>query len=249
MAWHAPRWVLPAVLVLCCAQPAAQTAAQTIETLTEDSSYSYLHNGRVSGAAARIVEAVLQEAGLLDYHMGLYPWARAYDRALREPDMLIYPIMRTPGRESSFKWVGQLDLVMPSFYKLAEAPGIDVASLEDAKHYRVGVVRDDTREKFLQEQGFTRLVVAPNNLDNFNRLLGGQVQLVPMPERDARKLCQDAHIPYETLEKTYTLDALNSAVYMAFSRATDDEVVHRARAAFARLSSAGVIQRILQEQP
>lgn len=223
--------------------------AESIETVTEDSSYSYMQDGKVSGAASRIVEAVLKQAGLSDYHMAIYPWARAYDRALREPNVIIYPILRSQDREQLFKWVGRLDWTVPVLYKLRATPPLRIAVLQDAIAYRVGVLRDDYREKYLHDQGFTRLVVAASNQENFNRLLNSQVQLVAMPERDARKFCADAHVPFETLEKAYAMDDLSREIYIAFSRSTSDDVVERVRAAYEQLQSAGTIQRLLQEQP
>lgn len=223
--------------------------AQTIEALSEDSSYTYIHDGKVAGVGSQVVAALLTEAGLTDFHLAIYPWARAYDRALREPDVLIYPILRTPEREALFKWVGQLDWVVPALYRLRSTSGVRVASLQEARTYSVGVVRDDYREKYLRDEGFNRLVVSANNLENFNRLLNGQVQLVPMPERDARKLCADAHIPFETLEKAYTMDALTKESYIAFSRSTSDDVVLRAQAAFDQLKRSGEVKRLLEPSP
>lgn len=224
-------------------------SAETIETVTEDSSYSYMQDGKVSGAASRIVEAVLKQAGLDDYHMAIYPWARAYDRALREPNVVIYPILRTSDREQLFKWVGHLDWTSPVLYKLSSTPPLRIAMLQDAMAYRVGVLRDDYREKYLHDQGFTRLVVAASNQENFTRLLNGQVQLVAMPERDARKFCADAHVPFETLEKAYAMDDLSREIFIAFSRSTSDAIVDRVRAAYEQLQKNGEVQRLLHAQP
>lgn len=223
--------------------------AQPIEALSEDSSYSYMHEGKVEGPGSQVVTAVLTEAGLSDYRLGIYPWARVYDRGLREPDILLYPLLRTPEREMQFKWVGLLDVVVPALYRLRSTTGVRVATLQEARNYSVGVVRDDYRETYLRDEGFTRLVVSANYIENFNRLLNGQVQLVPMPERDARKLCAAAHIPYEALETAYTMDGLSKEGYIAFSNATSDEVVKRARAAYEHLKRTGAIARMLEAAP
>jgi polar amino acid transport system substrate-binding protein len=237
-----------ALLVLALLALPRLGAALTIEAVTEDSSYSYLEQGKVGGVAGRIVEALFKQAGLSDYHLSLYPWARAYDRALREPNVAIYPMLRTAERETLFKWVGQLDVATPVFYKLRAAADVTITRLDDAKRYRLGVVRDDYREKYLHDQGFTQLVVSANNLDNFNRLLNRQVQAVPMPERDARKLCADAQIPYETLERLSTMEGLVAEIWIAFSQGTADDLVARVRTAFVELQRTGEIQRLLNER-
>lgn len=234
---------LSCMTVLCINSQAA-----SIEVVTEDSSYSYLRDGKVTGPGSRLVEDTLQGAGLGDYHMALYPWARAYDMALLEPYVLIFPMVRTPDREAHFKWVGEMAKITPVFYKLREQHDIAAQSLDDAKRYIVGVVRDDSRQIYLQQQGFTRMVVSANNMDNFHKLLNGQVQLVAMPERDARLICDDAHIAFGDLEAVYTLDGLSAGLYMAFSLGTPDDLVAKARTRFDQLKASGQVARRMNER-
>ena len=218
--------------------------AQGIKVVTEDTSYSYLQDGKVVGTATEIVEATLQRAGLNDYSVSLYPWARAYDMALQEKNVLIYLIARTPERETRFKWVGEVERIDYPMYKLRERTDIQVRDLQEAKHYSIGVVRDDVRHQYLKEQGFTKLVVSANNRDNFQRLLNQQVQLIPMPESDVAMQCQDAHFDCALLEKTFTPE-LTTNLYMAYSLGTDDEIVARTREAFDNLKTDGTVQQLI----
>jgi polar amino acid transport system substrate-binding protein len=227
----------------------ASSHAQSIKVVTEDTSFSYLQDGKVAGPASEVVEATLQRAGLNDYHLALYPWARAYDMALQEPDVLIYLIARTPEREPLFKWVGELTRIEYHFYKLRERTDIQVQALQDVQNYSVGVLRDDVRHQYLQAQGFTRMVVSANNRDNFRMLLNRQVQLVPMPENDAIMLCAEARIDCADLERVHTLDALTTGLYMAYSRATADDTVTRSRAALDSLKAEGLVTRLMSARP
>jgi polar amino acid transport system substrate-binding protein len=219
--------------------------AQSIKGVTEDTSFSYLQNGKVGGPASEVVEATLQRAGLNDYRLALYPWARAYDIAQQEPNVLIYLIARTPARESLFKWVGEVLRIEYHFYKLRERKDIVVRDLQAARNYSVGVLRDDVRHQYLQTQGFKKLVVSAQNVDNFRKLLNQQVQLVPMPERDAILLCKEAKVDFSRLEQVYTLNELTTGLYMAFSQSTPDDIVGRTRAAFDGLTTEGVVARIM----
>lgn len=221
--------------------------ADTIQVVTEDSSYSSLENGKVVGVASEIVEQTLARAGITDYHMSLYPWARAYDLARLEPNVLIYPIIRSSEREALFKWVGELDQVTPLFYKLRARRDVVVKDLADAKRYTVGVVRDDSRQEYLEGKGFSKMVVSANNLDNLRKLLSGQVMLVPMPEREAREQCEDLHIAFEDLESVYTIDELSKGLYVALSDKTPAETVKRITAAFAQLKEDGTVQKVLAQ--
>jgi len=224
----------------------AAAPAQSIHGVTEESGYTWLSDGRVAGPASEVVAATMQRAGFADYRAGIYPWARAYDMALQEPNVLIFMIARTPQREAQFKWAGEFMRIEYHLYKLRADKDVVVHTLQDARAYRVGVMRDDVRHQFLQAQGFTRLVVSAQNGENFRRLLNRQVQLVPMPERDAQALCEEAHVDCAaTLEKAYTLDALSTGLFMAYSRGTPDEVVARTRSAFEKLKSDGTVARLM----
>lgn len=236
--------------VLCAtllAMVCLNSHAATLRVVTEDSSYSSLENGKVTGVASEIVERALLKAGISDYSMALYPWARAYDMARLEPNVLIYPIIRSAEREQLFKWVGELDQVTPSFYKLRERNDVKVKSLQDARNYTIGVVRDDARQEYLEGKGFNKMVVSATNLDNLRKLISGQVALVPMPEREAREQCDDLHIAFEDLESVYTLDELSKGLYFALSASTPQDTVERLTAAFAQLQEDGTVAKIMAQ--
>ena len=219
--------------------------AQSIQVVTEDTSYSYLENGKVVGTATAVVEATLQRAGLTDYRIAIYPWARAYDMAQQQANVLIYLIARTPARETQFKWVGEIERIEHHFYKLRARADIQVHELQDAKQYSVGVMRDDLRHQYLLDQGFAKLVVSANNRDNFMRLLNQQVQLLPMPASDAAMLCKEAQVDCALLERMHTLAELSTGLYMAYSLSTDDETVARTRGAFDSLKAEGKVTQLL----
>jgi polar amino acid transport system substrate-binding protein len=192
-----------------------------------------------------VVAATMQRAGFTDYRAGVYPWARAYDMALQEPNVLIFMIARTPQREDKFKWAGEFMRIDYHLYKLRSQKDIVVRSLQDAKTYTIGVMRDDVRHEYLQAQGFNKLVVSSQNADNFKKLVNGQVQLVPMPERDAMLLCEEAHVDCNSLEKIYLLDAMSTGIYMAYSKSTPDDIVQRTRTAFDKLKADGTVARLM----
>lgn len=239
------RWI-QTVLAVALAYAGAAAHAQAIRGVTEESGYTWLSAGRVLGPASEVVAATMQRAGFTDYRAGIYPWARAYDMALQEPNVLIFMIARTPQREDRFKWAGEFMRIEYHLYKLRTDTEVVVRTLQDAKAYSVGVMRDDVRQQYLQSQGFTRLVVSAQNGDNFRKLLHRQVQLVPMPERDVRQLCEESHIDCAVmLEKVYTLDALSTGLFMAYSKATPDDVVARTRAAFEKVKADGTLARLM----
>lgn len=230
-----------AVLALLAQSPAR---AQVIQGVTELTPYSYMQGGRVAGPATEIVEATLRRAGVDDYRIGMYPWARAYDLALKEPNVLIYLIARTPAREAQFKWVGEFMRIEYFFYKLRSRTDVTLNHPDDARAYVIGVTRDDVRHQHLQAKGYTKLVVSGQISDNFSKLLSGQVQLLVLPENDALMLCQESHFDCDKLQKLVPLEGLATPLYMAFSTATPDATVERARRAFEAVKAEGGLRKM-----
>lgn len=221
--------------------------AAPLRVVSEESSYSYLHDGKVSGPATQVVETTLKRAGIADYQIGLYPWARAYDMALQEPNVLVYLIARTDEREALFRWVGEIMRIEYHFYKLRERNDIQVHDLQTAKAYRIGVLREDVRHHYLKANGFDKIVVSAHNDDNFKRLLNGQVDMVPMPERDVFALCNEVRVDPNTVERVFSPNTFTK-LYMAYSRQTDDDTVLRTQAAFEQLKTEGTVARIMAGQ-
>jgi polar amino acid transport system substrate-binding protein len=238
------RTLLLAAALVC---PIAQ--AQTLRAVTESTPYTYQKGERVVGTVTEVVEKTLQAAGLGDYQVRLYPWARAYDMALNEPNVLIFLIARTPAREQQFKWAGEIMKIQYHLYRLKERSDIAVKTLGDAKGYTIGVMRDDVRQQYLQSKGFQRLAVSAQWSDNFAKLIKRQVDLVPLTEDDATSLCAEAHFDCSGLERVLTLEEASTGLYMAYSKSTPDATVQKTRTAFERLKADGTVRRTLDKKP
>ena len=219
--------------------------AQTLQAVTEDAPpYTYIEHGMVAGPATEVVQQTLQRAGLNDYRLHLYPWARAYDLALREPQVLIFLIARTPAREALFQWAGEIMKIEYHLYRLRSRT-LEVPHLDAARAYTIGVMRDDVRQQYLQSRGFTKLVVSAQPLDNFRKLVSGQVDMVPLTAGETLPLCKEAAIDCAQLERVLTLHEASTGLYMAYSRQTPPEVVERTHKAFEQLKADGTVKRLL----
>ena len=219
--------------------------AATVRAVTEDTSFTRVVDGRVTGPATAVVERTLAAAGIQDYRLELYPWARALDLAQHEPGVLIYLIARTPARETQFQWVGEIMRLRYYFYRLASRDEVRIERLDDARAYRLGVLRDDVRHQYLQQLGFQRLVVSGQQQDNVSRLLNGQVDAVLLPEGDAAHFCRAAGSACPGLQRLAALEEIDTPLYMAFGPTTPAPLVERLRDAFAKLKASGEVARLL----
>lgn len=226
---------------------AQMAAAQPVRVVTEDAPpYSYLQNGQVAGTATAVLEKTLQTAGIQDYKVQLYPWARAYDIALTEPNALIYMIARTPAREQQFQWAGEFMRISYHFYKLRDRNDVAPRDLDGTRQHVIGVIRDDVRHQYLQRKGFARLVVSAGAADNLAKLANRQVDLVPLTDGETQPLCQAVRLDCTRLEKVLTLHEMTTGLYMAYSKSTPTDLVKRTQMAFEQLQANGTVRRLME---
>jgi len=131
---------------------------------------------------------------------------------------------------------------------LRDRTDIHVKRLADAKNYSIGVIRDDVSQQYLQTKGFYRLAVSAQWIDNFNKLVKRQVDLVPLSGDDARDLCVRANFDCSRIERVLTLDESSTGLYMAYSASTKADIVQKTRAAFDKLKADGTVRQIMEKK-
>lgn len=110
-------------------------------------------DGKVTGFSSELLDMIAADAGITVRKQAL-SWARAYDRALRQSDTLIYSMVRTPERESLFRWVGPISPRRIVLYRWADRNDIVLKTLDDARPYRIGSTLESAATKLLEKQGF-----------------------------------------------------------------------------------------------
>lgn len=97
------------VIVICVSLPTSlftlSHAIQSTDLLVVTENlppYNYKEGIAVKGVATEVVQALLKEVGLqADIHV--LSWVRAYLKALEQPNVLIFSLVRTPEREEHFR--------------------------------------------------------------------------------------------------------------------------------------------------
>lgn len=221
-------------------------SGQDITVVTENwSPYNYENNGVIVGISTEIVRETLKRAEI-EADIRIYPWPRAYDMALNEKNVLIYTIYRNREREDKFKWIGPISMRSRHFfYKLTARTDIVLNTLEEAKEYTIGVLRDNYAHQKLIEEGFTEsenLVVSRITENNIKMLMAGRIDLFPGDEIATAALIEKMELPPGIIEKSFLLFSEEAKAYMAFNRHTPDQLVVRVRNAFEEVKAEGIIE-------
>src|SRR5471030_1852030 len=143
--------------MLCSPLPAAASGVAQMTAVTEEfRPMNYTENGVVRGYTSDIARTLLERAHI-GYSLASYPWARAYQMAHRQPDVLIFSIVRTPEREKLFQWIAPVAKRRAYIYKLATRGDIELRSPDDLFKYVTASDRDDASSSQLEDRKSTRL--------------------------------------------------------------------------------------------
>ncbi|WP_105168373.1 substrate-binding periplasmic protein [Pseudoalteromonas sp. T1lg23B] len=119
--------------------------------------YQFLgERGEVVGRATAMVQLLMAQTQI-DYQIHVLPWYRAVQQAHESNTALLYSLARSTDREKHYQWIMPLCELKVGFYQrsgnVTPAPHY---SLNNLKHYIVGVGTGQPSEQYLQNEGFKK---------------------------------------------------------------------------------------------
>jgi polar amino acid transport system substrate-binding protein len=147
--------------------------------------YQTLLQNEVSGSATKIVRDLLSESKL-SATFNMYPWARAYSKAISEPNTLIYSIAKLDKRNDLFHWLLPVAHYKFGLVALSERTDLDITSLKDVSKFVLAVQRNDIAHYWALERGLEEgkhLIICSDIGCSWNMLLNKKVDyIVESPE-------------------------------------------------------------------
>ena len=235
-AWAA-TWLCALLLLIV-----SVCKSEELLILTEDlPPLNYIENGQLVGPSVDIVKEIQNRIGSTE-PIQVYPWARAYKIAMERENVVLFGTAHTPNRQNLFKWVGPLAIKRDILVARKDAP-FTIDTLEDAKQVgSLGTLRDDTRQEFLLENGFTNLQPVSDDKQNAQKLALGRIDLWAYKIPGMIKVCKLAGVDPNLFSEVLNLRQVE--VSIAFSRKTSDSIVDRWRQAFETMQEDGTIEEI-----
>ena len=202
---------------------------------------NYLEKGVLVGPSVEIVREIQKRVNS-DEPIQVYPWARAYKKALKDENVILFGMTYTKDREDKFKWVGPLATKRDILVARKDA-GLQIESLEDAKKAkRIGTLRDDTRERLLKQHGFRNLESVSDEQLNAKKLALGRIDLWAYKIPGLKTVCDLAGVDHSEFEEVLHLRKIE--LMIAFSKNTSDAIVRQWKDAFDELSADGTLMQI-----
>jgi len=149
----------------------------TIEVITESAftlSYIDPEDKQLKGYAVDLVKAVMDNAGL-KYEITSLPWIRAYKKAAKGENILIFPMGRSEEREEKFNWVGEIIPMSYNLYSMTKNLPVTPLSFEQLKKETIAVPRHDLRADYLKNNNFTNLLLTSNNEQTHRLITHGRI--------------------------------------------------------------------------
>lgn len=221
--------------------------AVKLDILTEHlAPFQIVKANEIEGISSEIVKATLNESQYT-YNLASYPWSVTYNQALKEANTCIYSLARIPDRESLFQWIGKIVDSNTSFYALKSNP-VDINHFDDARKYKIAVIKDDVTHHFLLSKGFIeneQFYV----MNNYEALL----KLLEIPSRNIDLvILNDDLLSYRVkhskdilkYKKIITIDELALNFHLACSLKTEKNIVNHLIDSMKTLENNGVLSTI-----
>lgn len=175
------------------------------------------------------------------------PWARAYEVAIHEPNILIYSIARTNIREDKFRWIGALKEERLYFWGLKKHFTKTNYQVGELKNYKIAVSRRSNTAQYIIGQNFTNIYQLANERQNMDMLFKDRVDLILATqitiETRAKKLGYD----FNEMQKLNEVATLNNKLSVAFSLNTSPELIKKYQMAFQQLVSSGQLEKLKEK--
>lgn len=239
--------------LLLAVQSAATCYAATVDELiiiTEEyPPLNYTEYGLHRGIATDLLVEMLATTGSLKSHKDIasLPWARGYQLARKQPNLLLFSMTRTSSRESLFHWVGPI--LQSEIVLLARKESrLQLDNLQQLQNQdlKIGVVLDDVGQQLLKEQQ-----IDPHQIYPFNQgillakmLAEKRVDLIAYDALVSRWNLHTLDYNPDDFEIVYRLQKAN--YYYALNLKTDLAIVARLQKELDRLTKNGRLDTIIK---
>ena len=223
--------------LLAFAMPAS---AQKLQIFCEDDKPMQFKaaDGSLTGLTVEVVQEIQRRVGNND-PIQMVPWARGLKYLNEEPNTVLFSMGRTAERNDLYQWVGPVSEEVMGLYAKADSR-LRIKSLDDAKKvHAIGVYRDDIRDQYLTNKGFTNLYRVTSGMQNYKMLMLGRIDLF------ASSINEVAGNKYVGLKLAFPL--LTAQMFIAVSSGTDPAIVAQWNEALAAMKKDGSFKAIFNK--
>lgn len=226
------------------------TPAETIRMASNPWPPYYIDSQPVSGIMPEIITAAYAHQGKYRVSFHTRPWKRALFEVKEGMLDAITNAYYRPERAKHFIFSEACLSSRIMFYKLKQLPLPGWKDLSDLQDFRIGVEREHVYSPLFDSAGFLQKEEATTERLNFDKLLMGRVDLVPMDQRVARHYLSN-HFASQADLITTVGPPLNSdsTIHLIFSKQVSNSqaMLDSFHSGLHKIRENGVFQQILNK--
>ncbi|PKP23449.1 MAG: hypothetical protein CVU06_08210 [Bacteroidetes bacterium HGW-Bacteroidetes-22] len=228
-----------------CGKDSEETYAYQLQFLTENfKPLNYVENGSVTGLAPELLRNICSNLDI-PFDVTVLPWDQAYSTAQTTSNGVLFSTILNNERKDLFKWAGPIISLDCQFYALS-GNQITLKTLDDAKTIgKIGILKDYAIEQYLIGKGFTNLVQCTDNIDAFDKLLKGEIDLFPADKPTAEAALESLNKSIYNV--TSELIIKTDLMYFAFNKNIPDHIVEEFQQQIDKMKSNGILRSLTQK--
>lgn len=192
-------------------------------------------SGALKGPSAELVERTLRSVGV-HRQIEVMPWPTALATAETRPNTLLFNVARTAEREPRFQWIARTARKKIGVFRLRGPGGRPIATLDDVRGLRIGVLSRNVAQYALLKRGFPArtLLALPKDEQILSSLFSGRCDVwvrTFLSEDDLDQRIAATGRDPKRIEKVAEIDGESVDLYLVASHGTPQAFVERLRAA------------------
>lgn len=230
------RTIFLVVLFLSVKGIAANKPLQVVTELSPP--YQTLLQNEVSGSATKIVKNLLS-ASNLTATFSMYPWARAYNKAISEPNTLIYSIAKSAERNELFHWLLPVADYKFGLVSLSERTDLDISDLKELSNFVLAVQRNDIAHNWALEQGLEegkQLIICSDIGCSWQLLLNKKVDFIVESPELIESMLEQYKLPTTLAKYVIAIPELEISGYLAANINIETSILEKLKLAIKNQS-------------
>ncbi|MDT0603161.1 substrate-binding periplasmic protein [Thalassotalea castellviae] len=222
--------------------------AKEVKVVTEYLAPYQVNNAdnSLGGLSTEIVQAIFKQANKTPNIIAL-PWARAYETASSEKNVMIYSIAQTKERLERFHWIGSLINEKLYFWGLKSQFPEAIDDLNQLKKFIVASARHSNVAHYLKRNNFKHNYKLVKEDQNILMLFKGRAELIIATELTLKHNAKKLNLAFDELIKIKEFTDLNSDLNLAMNLQSDPKLVAEFQRAYTEIKAQGVINAIYKK--
>jgi polar amino acid transport system substrate-binding protein len=212
-------------------------------------SYYDTKTGEQTGLAIDVIKLLLNDVGHKST-INIYPLTRIKKRHLEDKNNLFVLLYKNIDSLKNYQKVGTITKFPVNIYKLKTRSDITINSLNDFKHYSIGVVRNGSRHNYLIAEGFSdnlKNQIVTSDRQNIYRFFIGRFDLLIENPIVLKYFAMIEKQDLTLVEKLLPLEDLSGDMGLFFSASTDKKLVIKYQKALNKIKKTDIYKNLLKK--